>query len=93
MRKTMVIELVRAFNGLDVLVARDEGLAGEAAGRVPPRARDPRAAVELLLELRAVGLAARRLPQSRGGISGGGSQERPIRAKRCVPDDVQVVHR
>ena len=26
MMKTMVIEPVRAFNGLDVLVARDEGL-------------------------------------------------------------------
>ena len=26
MTKTMVIEPVRAFNGLDVLVARDEGL-------------------------------------------------------------------
>jgi hypothetical protein len=26
MLKTMVIESVRAFNGLDVLVARDEGL-------------------------------------------------------------------
>jgi hypothetical protein len=26
MMKTMVIEPVRAFNGMDVLVARDEGL-------------------------------------------------------------------
>ena len=26
MMKTMIIESVRAFNGLDVLVARDEGL-------------------------------------------------------------------
>jgi hypothetical protein len=29
MMKTMVIEPVRAFNGLDVLVARDEGLCAE----------------------------------------------------------------
>lgn len=30
MTKTMVIEPVRAFNGLDVLVARDEGLFAAA---------------------------------------------------------------
>ena len=30
MMKTMVIEPVRAFNGLDVLVARDEGLFAAA---------------------------------------------------------------
>jgi hypothetical protein len=49
MTKTMVIEPVRAFNGLDVLVARDEGLfaaAGLDLQFVRPQTNDLRSTAE-----------------------------------------------
>jgi hypothetical protein len=49
MMKTMVIEPVRAFNGLDVLVARDEGLfaaEGFDLQFARPRPRDLRSTAE-----------------------------------------------
>jgi len=41
MTKTMVIEPVRAFNGLDVLVARDEGLFAAEGLEVQFASRQP----------------------------------------------------
>jgi hypothetical protein len=41
MMKTMVIEPVRAFNGLDVLVARDEGLFAAAGLEVQLASHQP----------------------------------------------------
>ena len=41
MTKTMVIEPVRAFNGLDVLVARDEGLFAAEGLEVQFASREP----------------------------------------------------
>ena len=38
---TMTIEQVRAFNGLDVLVARDEGLFAAEGLDLPPMGRSP----------------------------------------------------
>ena len=49
MTKTMVIEPVRAFNGLDVLVARDEGLfavAGLDLQFARPQTNDLRSTAE-----------------------------------------------
>jgi hypothetical protein len=53
MMKTMVIEPVSAFNGMDVLVARDEGLFAAAGLEVQFASRQPgdlRSAAEGTLE-------------------------------------------